>query len=921
MMQAPQMPMPMMMNDGPPMVPMPGPPMGPPISTANVEAQMHAMMNMNPFDRRRSAFPTPAGPAPAGPTPAHLKRNTTTATSKDASGSSSQNLCIYGYRLTKSLGRGTFSKVYLGVNKLTDEHVALKFIKNRPGNKSDKHEIRVQREINILTLIQHPNIISIKKRADTANNTILVMEYAQGGELLSYIRQKGRLQESDARNFFRQIVSAIDYCHKNCILHRDLKLENVMLDAKRNIKIIDFGFANTFQHEGLLDTFCGSPFYAAPEMVNGVRYTGPEVDIWSMGVILFFMLCGRTPFEGENLREIYQKISLGQYTIPPNSPISNAAAVLIRRMLDINKETRIKMEEIRLNPWVNEGYDGPPNDYFPVRPNHATLQPRSNIIRELVNRHNHSEREVRECLRKYAPGGHPVVCLYYLYEDYIVRRQQQKSQSIQRNPQSAESRPGARDKPGRMSMPVGERTPNSPGVFVKAPGGPDPRNRRSFHPSGAAAPNGPGRHDRRSAYALAEEDARMQADRARKHSSSSSRRESSGPSQQPPTPGVQCGATLAPNGGGPEYFERPKHLSQNMGESPTGHSFMSIFGQSRTGVNTKSGNFDQGSLGNLSVGMIDTSTPNLDKNRKSTFFHSVLMRARKSMPFLLRVNPSPPASPVPAMPPNPLRPAKGKSLDPNAAAGLDPRRFSGTAPSTPLSPMFPTSAPYSAFPGHQVPAPSPMPPGSPMGHPAMHMIHPVPAPKHIITPAASAEPHLMGSARVTPELTAAAAAAAALAPTSLQPSPILTPMASSPGMVQAPMGPPPMSAASPYVPAPHLTPSPLSNTHNGGIPAKPTAARKGVTAFLEDKRSLSITLAELQPRLDRVYQQFRIMRRELSSFLVFCIVTDGKYRGQSFEMEITSPTDHTLTVCLRHSKGNWITFKKMASRLFKEMGM
>ncbi|RKP39349.1 kinase-like domain-containing protein, partial [Dimargaris cristalligena] len=299
---------------------------------------------MDPFARRRSAFPTPSVNPSAS---THLKRSTTAA-SKDPTSAPT----IYGYRLTKSLGRGTFSKVYLGVNKATDEHVALKFIKNRPGSKSDKHEIRVQREINILTLIQHPNIISIKKRADTTNNTILVMEYAQGGELLSYIRQHGRLQEQEARVFFRQIVSAIDYCHKNCVLHRDLKLENVMLDARKSIKIIDFGFANTFRYDSLLDTFCGSPFYAAPEMVNGVKYVGPEVDIWSMGVILFFMLCGRTPFEGENLREIYQKISQGHYTIPPNTSISNSAADLIRRMLNTAKESRIKMHDIRHHPWV-----------------------------------------------------------------------------------------------------------------------------------------------------------------------------------------------------------------------------------------------------------------------------------------------------------------------------------------------------------------------------------------------------------------------------------------------------------------------------------------------------------------------------------------------------------------------------------------
>ncbi|KAJ1968179.1 hypothetical protein IWQ62_001398 [Dispira parvispora] len=892
------MPTPPIIDDDARMVPMPPPPpphMGPPMGAANADAQIHRMINdMDPFMRRRSAFPA----MPSANQSSSAKR-TTTSGHRDSQGP----LTVYGFKLTKCLGRGTFSKVFLGVNKTTEEQVALKFIKNRPASKSDKHDVRVQRETNILTVINHPNIIRIMKRADTKNNTVLVMEYAQGGELLSYIRQHGRLREEEARRFFREVISAIDYCHQHGILHRDLKLENIMLDQKKRVKIIDFGFANIFFRDRLLDTFCGSPFYAAPEMVNGVRYRGPEVDIWSMGVILFFMLIGRTPFEGENLREIYQKISQGMYTIPPHMNISNAAADLIRHMLNTNKETRINMTQVRLHPWVNEGFSELPPNYCKPRPNHPPVQPNMYIVRQVASRFKMTEMQVLEGLNNNQMGESPIVGLYYLFEDYLAKRHAEKLN--RRSSRNQDAQPHPRDKlSSRMSMPVGERPSGSSSTLGKNGASIDPRYRRSFHPGNPAGPPTP-KHDRRSAYTLADEQARGRG--SRKLSSASIRRESSAPLPAHPTPYPQSPGPYGPvPPGHTDYFDRPKHLSHIPGESPTTNSFWSSFlGNSRSKVNNKSSNFEQNSLGNISVGIMDSSAPNLEKKaRKSALFHSIIMRARKSMPFLIRGHASPPPSPkVPSpMPPTTMAP-NGSGLTPGYSNNASDVRHSAvlSAPSTPMSPGFPapSNMPYTALPPG-IPPPASGPPLSPVSHPAMHLMHPMPPTKHVIRPALS-HSNVMSS-RGTPELTAAAAAAAALAP-----PPMSTPV--TPMVVPAPMTP----TSTPYVPAP-VSPGGAA----GKAPGKP--AERGVIAGLfEDRRHARMSVEKVKDLILAVSKQFHFKMKEIHPHLFFCTVEHGKYRGQTFDVEITTLNPGLHTICMKHQKGNWITFKKMTNRMFKSM--
>ncbi|KAJ2798229.1 hypothetical protein H4R20_004898, partial [Coemansia guatemalensis] len=289
---------------------------------------------------------------------------------------------IGDFIIKQTLGKGTFSKVCMAEHRATKQKFALKFIKPKSpqGGSTDKHNIRVEREIKLLSLLYHPNIVRLYDVIQNPKFTMIVMEHNSGGELLHHIRKRGRLHENEARNLFRQIVSAMDYTHRNCIIHRDLKMENVMLDNEGRIRIIDYGFANTFEWDKQLDTFCGSPFYAAPEMVNGIKYTGPEVDIWSMGVILFFMLCGRTPFEGDLLKEIYDKISRGKFTMP--SFLSKDAQGLLQQILTVDPKLRISMKGIIEHPWTNKDQDQPINNHLPARPV-VVLQPNEQSLQKM----------------------------------------------------------------------------------------------------------------------------------------------------------------------------------------------------------------------------------------------------------------------------------------------------------------------------------------------------------------------------------------------------------------------------------------------------------------------------------------------------------------------------------------------------------
>uniref|UniRef100_A0A673TL47 Serine/threonine-protein kinase SIK3 n=1 Tax=Suricata suricatta TaxID=37032 RepID=A0A673TL47_SURSU len=250
---------------------------------------------------------------------------------------------IGNYRLQKTIGKGNFAKVKLARHVLTGREVAVKII-----DKTQLNPTSLQKVFNYFN-------IKLFEVIETEKTLYLVMEYASGGEVFDYLVAHGRMKEKEARAKFRQIVSAVQYCHQKCIVHRDLKAENLLLDADMNIKIADFGFSNEFTVGNKLDTFCGSPPYAAPELFQGKKYDGPEVDVWSLGVILYTLVSGSLPFDGQNLKELRERVLRGKYRIP--FYMSTDCENLLKKLLVLNPIKRGSLEQIMKDRWMNVGHE------------------------------------------------------------------------------------------------------------------------------------------------------------------------------------------------------------------------------------------------------------------------------------------------------------------------------------------------------------------------------------------------------------------------------------------------------------------------------------------------------------------------------------------------------------------------------------
>ncbi|XP_045781305.1 serine/threonine-protein kinase MARK2-like isoform X9 [Maniola jurtina] len=257
------------------------------------------------------------------------------------------------YKLLKTIGKGNFAKVKLAKHVPTGKEVAIKIIDKTQLNPSSLQKLF--REVRIMKMLDHPNIVKLFQVIETEKTLYLVMEYASGGEVFDYLVLHGRMKEKEARAKFRQIVSAVQYCHQKRIIHRDLKAENLLLDGEMNIKIADFGFSNEFTPGAKLDTFCGSPPYAAPELFQGKKYDGPEVDVWSLGVILYTLVSGSLPFDGSTLRELRERVLRGKYRIP--FYMSTDCENLLKKFLVLNPAKRASLESIMRDKWMNTGYE------------------------------------------------------------------------------------------------------------------------------------------------------------------------------------------------------------------------------------------------------------------------------------------------------------------------------------------------------------------------------------------------------------------------------------------------------------------------------------------------------------------------------------------------------------------------------------
>ncbi|KAI8607620.1 A kinase Mark2PAR-1 mutant, partial [Chytriomyces sp. MP71] len=298
-------------------------------------------MSVVPAPLPHTDQPAGQGPAPAPlPGPGHSEKH------------EEKHKYIGNYEILKTIGEGSFARVKLAIHRLTKQKVALKIIDKE--RLPDEYSLKnIHREAQIMRLLDHPHIIQLYEVMETKKELFLVLEYAVGGELLDYIVSRGRLHEKEARKFFGQIVSALEYCHTLNIVHRDLKAENLLLDENSQIKISDFGLSNVFDRSKTLVTCCGSPVYSAPELIEGRKYTGPEVDCWSLGINLYAMVIGDLPFADSNLTALYNSILKGVYHVPDY--VSADCKDLISRLLERNPEKRYTITQVRDHVWLTHG--------------------------------------------------------------------------------------------------------------------------------------------------------------------------------------------------------------------------------------------------------------------------------------------------------------------------------------------------------------------------------------------------------------------------------------------------------------------------------------------------------------------------------------------------------------------------------------
>ncbi|XP_036717104.1 serine/threonine-protein kinase BRSK2 isoform X1 [Balaenoptera musculus] len=291
-----------------------------------------------------------------------------TSTGKDGGGA--QHAQYVGpYRLEKTLGKGQTGLVKLGIHCVTCQKVAVKIV-NRE-KLSESVLMKVEREIAILKLIEHPHVLKLHDVYENKKYLYLVLEHVSGGELFDYLVKKGRLTPKEARKFFRQIISALDFCHSHSICHRDLKPENLLLDEKNNIRVADFGMASLQVGDSLLETSCGSPHYACPEVIRGEKYDGRKADVWSCGVILFALLVGALPFDDDNLRQLLEKVKRGVFHMPHFIPPDCQS--LLRGMIEVDATRRLTLEHIQKHIW----YIGGKNEPEPEQPVPRKVQLRS----------------------------------------------------------------------------------------------------------------------------------------------------------------------------------------------------------------------------------------------------------------------------------------------------------------------------------------------------------------------------------------------------------------------------------------------------------------------------------------------------------------------------------------------------------------
>lgn len=396
------------------------------------------------------------------------------------------------YVFGKTLGTGSSSKVKLAQNTDTGEIVAIKIVRKDFLDKKPSLKVKMRREISVLKLLSHPNLMSLIDVFEIHTHLFLVMEFVDGVELFEYLVRRGQLPPAEALNFFQQIICGLEYCHKRLICHRDLKPENILLDRHLNVKIADFGMTSLSRPGVFLDTSCGSPHYCDPMVVSGVKYDGLKADIWSCGVILYAMVTGRLPFDDDNIQRLLKKVQVGNYHMPPDLP--SDLRNLIASMLTVDPEHRITLAQIKAHPWFNTTPPRPYVDDFSM-PTEPVLNPDSAMVKSLVDLGWGDENRIREDLR--TPGGNVLKVFYAQLERHPMSR---RPRLTRLNHSAAASKTNGSG-PAPVPQPHPQAVREQSDVRLPmAPARDDARQKRREMPTSHSAPGWTGGLVRQSSY-------------------------------------------------------------------------------------------------------------------------------------------------------------------------------------------------------------------------------------------------------------------------------------------------------------------------------------------------------------------------------------------------------------------------------------
>ena len=279
------------------------------------------------------------------------------------------------YVMLETIGHGGCATVKLAQHRLTGTHVAVKTIRKR-----EYWCNRVISEVELLMMADHPNIISLLQVIETKKKVYLIMELCEGKSLYQHIRNAGYLQEDEARALFKQLLSAMNYCHNQGIVHRDLKPDNIMVEKDGKVKIIDFGLGTKVKPGQKLNLFCGTYPFSAPEVLLSTPYDGPKIDVWTLGVVLYFMVTGKIPFDACSIKKLVKRILAGKYSIP--SRLSAELQDLLSLLMTANPKLRPTVAEVMVHPWVTEGsgvFPDPCEEQTPLKPDPAIVKAMGHI--------------------------------------------------------------------------------------------------------------------------------------------------------------------------------------------------------------------------------------------------------------------------------------------------------------------------------------------------------------------------------------------------------------------------------------------------------------------------------------------------------------------------------------------------------------